>query len=105
MQCFLLLQVRPVWIPIAVQVCLFSYGQTGAGKTHTMQGSKGQDGQGIIPRAILKVCPLHTSCIFTTRCGLAVCALRSMLTQPWCLYLSGKRQNPALDAGVHSIVI
>lgn len=38
-----------------VQVCLFSYGQTGAGKTHTMQGSKGPDGQGIIPRAILKV--------------------------------------------------
>ena len=46
----------------AVQVCLFSYGQTGAGKTHTMQGSKGQDGQGIIPRAILKVCPLHSGC-------------------------------------------
>ena len=39
-----------------VQVCLFSYGQTGAGKTHTMQGSRGPDGQGIIPRAILKVC-------------------------------------------------
>ena len=38
-----------------LQVCLFSYGQTGAGKTHTMQGSKGPDGQGIIPRAILKV--------------------------------------------------
>ena len=41
-----------------LQVCLFSYGQTGAGKTHTMQGSKGPDGQGIIPRAILKVCLL-----------------------------------------------
>ena len=39
----------------ALQVCLFSYGQTGAGKTHTMQGSKGPNGQGIIPRAILKV--------------------------------------------------
>ena len=39
-----------------LQVCLFSYGQTGAGKTHPMQGSKGTDGQGIIPRAILKVC-------------------------------------------------
>ena len=39
-----------------LQVCLFSYGQTGAGKTHTMQGSRGPDGQGIIPRAILKVC-------------------------------------------------
>lgn len=40
---------------VGEQVCLFSYGQTGAGKTHTMQGSKGPDGQGIIPRAILKV--------------------------------------------------
>ena len=40
---------------LMLQVCLFSYGQTGAGKTHTMQGSKGPDGQGIIPRAILKV--------------------------------------------------
>jgi hypothetical protein len=43
-----------------MQVCLFSYGQTGAGKTHTMQGSKGPDGQGIIPRAILKVQDLCT---------------------------------------------
>ncbi len=50
-----------------LQVCLFSYGQTGAGKTHTMQGSKGADGQGIIPRAILKVCflDLDAACIHT----------------------------------------
>eukprot|EP00887_Chlorella_sp_A99_P002597 scaffold6.g2597.t1 len=33
------------------KVCLFSYGQTGAGKTHTMQGSRSGEGQGIIPRA------------------------------------------------------
>ena len=45
-----------------VQVCLFSYGQTGAGKTHTMQGSKSGDGRGIIPRAILKVSPLAMPC-------------------------------------------
>lgn len=38
------------------KVCLFSYGQTGAGKTHTMQGSRSFEGQGIIPRAISKVC-------------------------------------------------
>jgi len=38
------------------KVCLFSYGQTGAGKTHTMQGSRSYEGQGIIPRAISKVC-------------------------------------------------
>jgi len=37
------------------KVCLFSYGQTGAGKTHTMQGSRSIEGQGIIPRAISKV--------------------------------------------------
>ena len=37
------------------KVCLFSYGQTGAGKTHTMTGSRSFEGQGIIPRAISKV--------------------------------------------------
>ena len=37
-------------------VCLFSYGQTGAGKTHSMQGSGTGDMRGIIPRAIEKVC-------------------------------------------------
>ncbi len=49
------------------QVCLFSYGQTGAGKTHTMQGTKSGEGRGIIPRAILKVL------------ALAVCAHRAHL--------------------------
>lgn len=34
------------------QVCLFSYGQTGAGKTHTMQGTRARDGRGITPRAL-----------------------------------------------------
>ncbi|KAI8468897.1 MAG: kinesin-domain-containing protein [Monoraphidium minutum] len=33
-------------------VCLFSYGQTGAGKTYTMQGAPSKDGAGIIPRAV-----------------------------------------------------
>ena len=36
-------------------VCLFSYGQTGAGKTHTMQGGAGE-AAGIIPRAVQQVC-------------------------------------------------
>ncbi len=36
-------------------VCLFSYGQTGAGKTYTMQGTNTQHGRGIIPRAVDKV--------------------------------------------------
>ena len=33
-------------------VCLFSYGQTGAGKTHTMQGTPDAAGAGVIPRAV-----------------------------------------------------
>ena len=36
-------------------VCLFSYGQTGAGKTYTMQGSNTPSGRGIIPRAVEKI--------------------------------------------------
>lgn len=36
-------------------VCLFSYGQTGAGKTYTMQGADSPAGRGIIPRAVDKV--------------------------------------------------
>eukprot|EP00798_Chlamydomonas_sp_ICE-L_P013863 gene13863-19786_t len=36
-------------------VCLFSYGQTGAGKTHTMSGSGDQEGRGVIPRAVEKI--------------------------------------------------
>jgi hypothetical protein len=37
-------------------VCLFSYGQTGAGKTYTMQGGgSGSEGRGIIPRAVAQL--------------------------------------------------
>lgn len=36
-------------------MCLFSYGQTGAGKTHTMQGTSSADGRGITPRALEQV--------------------------------------------------
>jgi hypothetical protein len=37
-------------------VCLFSYGQTGAGKTYTMQGSATPPEQrGIIPRAVAQI--------------------------------------------------
>lgn len=43
-----------------LQVCLFSYGQTGAGKTHTMQGTRSPAGAGIIPRSVRKVaCHQH----------------------------------------------
>ena len=39
-------------------VCLFSYGQTGAGKTYTMQGAPTPQHRGIIPRSVEKARPL-----------------------------------------------
>ncbi|KAF5836124.1 kinesin motor domain-containing protein [Dunaliella salina] len=36
-------------------VCLFSYGQTGAGKTYTMQGGPSPEQRGIIPRSVEKI--------------------------------------------------
>lgn len=36
-------------------VCLFSYGQTGAGKTYTMSGGSTPEQQGLMPRAINQV--------------------------------------------------
>ena len=48
-----------------MQVCLFSYGQTGAGKTHTMQGTRSPAGAGIIPRSVRKASlpQLKPSCL------------------------------------------
>ncbi|RMZ55026.1 hypothetical protein APUTEX25_005652, partial [Auxenochlorella protothecoides] len=37
------------------KVCLFSYGQTGAGKTHTMQGAAAGEGAGVVPRAVRQI--------------------------------------------------
>lgn len=34
-------------------MCVFAYGQTGAGKTHTMMGSKGCEG--VIPRTVQRL--------------------------------------------------
>ena len=71
----------------ALQVCLFSYGQTGAGKTHTMQGSKGPDGQGIIPRAILKVGDPLFHASTTSEIGLPELKFNGCYTartQPYC---------------------
>eukprot|EP00775_Hariotina_reticulata_P012257 gene12257-12395_t len=36
-------------------VCLFSYGQTGAGKTYTMSGGSSADQQGIMPRSVNQI--------------------------------------------------
>ena len=38
---------------VYLQVCLFSYGQTGAGKTHTMEGTPAEPG--VIPSAFKQV--------------------------------------------------
>lgn len=48
-------------------VCLFSYGQTGAGKTHTMQGGAGPEARGIIPRAVNQL----------------LCAIQKLTAQGW----------------------
>lgn len=45
-------------------VCLFSYGQTGAGKTHTMSGGAAPEQQGIMPRAVQQVRLLPTAPYF-----------------------------------------
>jgi len=37
------------------RVTVFAYGQTNAGKTHTMLGRPGQDTEGIIPRAVRQI--------------------------------------------------
>lgn len=33
-------------------VCIFAYGQTGAGKSYTMMGKQEKDQQGIIPQVL-----------------------------------------------------
>ena len=41
-------------------VCIFAYGQSGSGKTHTMDGTK--EMPGLAPRAmgrLFEVCPTH----------------------------------------------
>lgn len=51
-------------------MCLFSYGQSGAGKTHTMQGGRAPDAQGIIPRSVFKarLTPTHPESAFPPLC-------------------------------------
>ncbi len=36
-------------------VCIFAYGQTGSGKTYTMEGGKGDEEKGMIPRAVQQI--------------------------------------------------
>jgi hypothetical protein len=44
---------RPSPYPPPTQVCIFAYGETGAGKTHTVFGSAEQ--RGILPRALQRI--------------------------------------------------
>lgn len=52
------LNVKPILPHIlnGQNACVFAYGPTGAGKTHTMMGSSDQPG--VIPRAVCEVCKL-----------------------------------------------
>lgn len=47
-------------------VCIFAYGQTGAGKSYTMMGRQEQDQQGIIP-LVMKHCSLKLLSISTEK--------------------------------------
>ena len=39
-----------ICIIVGYNVCIFAYGQTGAGKSYTMMGKGDGDNEGIIPR-------------------------------------------------------
>lgn len=44
-------------------VCVFAYGQTGAGKSYTMMGEAGVDQQGLIPLVGTVLTTLSPACI------------------------------------------
>lgn len=66
-------------------VCIFSYGQTGAGKTHTMQGGESPNARGIIPRAVEKVRPVCPAVALPVHKALAQSPVGGMYTstRPW----------------------
>jgi hypothetical protein len=70
-------------------VCLFSYGQTGAGKTFTMSGGPTPEQQGIMPRAVQQV----RACTGSAFQGLRCCtqALSSWSYQPVHLWAPSAR--------------
>jgi hypothetical protein len=53
-------------------VCLFSYGQTGAGKTYTMSGGNTPEQQGLMPRAVNQV-RTHWLCMLQLWCRACRC--------------------------------
>jgi hypothetical protein len=54
-------------------VCLFSYGQTGAGKTYTMSGGSSAEQQGIMPRSVNQVNNLLNTQTWQTEAGGLCC--------------------------------
>ena len=53
-------------------VCLMAYGETGAGKTHTMQGQGNDEMRGIIKRAIEQINGFCESQVRTRVCRACV---------------------------------
>lgn len=49
--------VRPLVTSVleGYNCCVFAYGQTGTGKTYTMEGSGNDDNKGIVPRAFEQI--------------------------------------------------
>lgn len=49
--------VRPLVASVleGYNCCVFAYGQTGTGKTYTMEGKNTEDGKGIVPRAFEQI--------------------------------------------------
>jgi kinesin family protein C1 len=62
------------------KVCLFSYGQTGAGKTHTMLGCGTGEQRGVIPRAVEKV--LEQADVLREKVGRSVGRAHCLQTHP-----------------------
>ena len=49
-------------------VCVMAYGQTGAGKTHTMTGGGSPEAKGLVPRTLEKVCVCVSPGLWPMRC-------------------------------------
>ena len=61
-------------------VCVMAYGQTGTGKTHTMEGTAAQPG--ICSRALTSLFELQARCGAMRRCGAAGCLCRGVRSFP-----------------------
>ena len=102
-------------LSLLMQVCLFAYGQTGAGKTHTMQGLDAPNQRGIIPRAVEKVNHVPTPtltdltgysyaiaiCAYSSAC-LSFCASAPALARMLAMLVPALMHLPCSDALLHT---